>query len=99
MRGLIEKVKKSDHITVLENVSIDRIMTDNNTIYGVIGRFTDDNVPDSNVIIQSSHVVLATGGLGGIFANTTNPRSSYGCLLYTSPSPRDSIESRMPSSA
>ena len=78
MRGLIEKVKKSDHITVLENVSIDRIMTDNNAIYGVIGRFTDDNVPDSNVIIQSSHVVLATGGLGGIFANTTNPRSSYG---------------------
>ena len=78
MRGLIEKVKKSDHITVLENVSIDRIMTEKNTIYGVIGRFTDDNVPDSNVVIQSSHVVLATGGLGGIFANTTNPRSSYG---------------------
>ena len=65
MRGLIEKVKKSDHITVLENVSIDRIMTDNNTIYGVIGRFTDDNVPDSNVIIQSSHVVLATGERAG----------------------------------
>ena len=53
-------------------------MTEKNTIYGVIGRFTDDNVPDSNVVIQSSHVVLATGGLGGIFANTTNPRSSYG---------------------
>ena len=34
MRGLIEKVKKSDHITVLENVSIDRIMTKKNTIYG-----------------------------------------------------------------
>ena len=25
--------------------------------------------------------------------------TSYGCLLYTSPSPRDAHESRMPSSA
>ena len=37
-----------------------------------------DNVPDNHVVIESSNVVLATGGLGGIFANTTNPRSSYG---------------------
>ena len=26
-------------------------------------------------------------------------RAKYGCLLYTSPSPRDAHESRMPSSA
>ena len=78
MRGLINEVKQSEHITVLENVSIDSIMHENNTIYGVIGRFTDKNMPDNHVIIQSSHIVLATGGLGGIYANTTNPRSSYG---------------------
>ena len=28
-----------------------------------------------------------------------NPSKSHGCLLYTSPSPRDVEESRMPSSA
>ena len=78
MRGLINKVKSSEHITILENVSIDSIMHEDNTIYGVIGRFTDKNVPNNHVVIQSSHIVLATGGLGGIFANTTNPRSSYG---------------------
>ena len=78
MRGLIDEVKKLDHITVLENVSIDSIMHENNTIYGVIGRFTDKNIPNNHVVIQSSHIVLATGGLGGIFANTTNPRTSYG---------------------
>jgi L-aspartate oxidase len=53
-------------------------MHENNTIYGVIGRFTDKNIPNNHVVIQSSHIVLATGGLGGIFANTTNPRTSYG---------------------
>ena len=53
-------------------------MSENNTIHGVIGRLVQDNVPDNHVVIESSNVVLATGGLGGIFANTTNPRSSYG---------------------
>ena len=61
MRGLIENVKQSEHITVLENVSIDNIMTDQNKIYGVIGRFTDKNIPNNNVVIESTHVVLATG--------------------------------------
>ena len=78
MRGLINEVKQSEHITILENVSIDSIMHEDNTIYGVIGRFTNQNIPNNHVVIQSSHIVLATGGLGGIFANTTNPRSSYG---------------------
>ena len=78
MRGLIEKVRDSNNITVLENVSIDSIMSENNTIHGVIGRLAQDNIPDNHVIIECSNVVLATGGLGGIFANTTNPRSSYG---------------------
>ena len=78
MRGLIEKVRESHNITVLENVSIDSIMSENNTIHGVIGRLAQDNIPDNHVIIECSNVVLATGGLGGIFANTTNPRSSYG---------------------
>ena len=78
MRRLIEEVKSAKHVTVLENVSIDSIMSENNVIYGVIGRLTDKNIPNNHVVIQSHQVVLATGGLGGIYANTTNPRSSYG---------------------
>ena len=78
MRGLIEAVKSAKHVTILENISIDSIMSENNIIYGVIGRLTDKNIPDNHVVIQSPQVVLATGGLGGIYANTTNPRSSYG---------------------
>ena len=35
------------------------------------------------------------GALNGV----TNSRNSDGCLLYTSPSPRDATLSRMPSSA
>ena len=34
-----------------------------------------------------------------IFGSGTMPDRSYTCLLYTSPSPRDGLLSRMPSSA
>ena len=35
----------------------------------------------------------------GINSSFTVRKISYGCLLYTSPSPRDKRQSRMPSSA
>ena len=45
--------------------------------------------------ILSSSPELRTGGGRGVAAGGNNPA----CLLYTSPSPRDVEESRMPSSA
>ena len=45
-------------------------------------------------LIGSSEVELLN-----ITATWTNPKALNGCLLYTSPSPRDAHESRMPSSA
>ena len=47
-------------------------------------------------LIISSLAVMLTG----IFASSlVNSNLTYFCLLYTSPSPRDVEESRMPSSA
>ena len=37
--------------------------------------------------------------IGGVILNANFPRSYIDCLLYTSPSPRDTNPSRMPSSA
>ena len=49
---------------------------------------------------------MVVQGMGGLMSVTGHPNSeptrvgtSIGCLLYTSPSPRDSMTSRMPSSA
>ena len=36
---------------------------------------------------------------GGLFMPEKWPSFSHSCLLYTSPSPRDQVVSRMPSSA
>ena len=48
--------------------------------------------PYDNVSAQDYPAILALAGL-------TDPRVTYCCLLYTSPSPRDRTRSRMPSSA
>ena len=49
---------------------------------------------DAGKHVAESNSVLITGGLGGVMK-----AASHGCLLYTSPSPRDRTRSRMPSSA
>ena len=47
---------------------------------------------------EAGAVVCFTGQVRG--ANETDPvKALYLCLLYTSPSPRDKRQSRMPSSA
>ena len=57
----------------------------------------------SEGIVTASYVgatilfILALGGLSN--QETARRGNLYGCLLYTSPSPRDLSTSRMPSSA
>ena len=78
---------------------------------GIIGRMEEKIIPDfPTFAITSSGLVrdLRTGALhnghfhdGYRMFNLTSPtcRKSFLCLLYTSPSPRDGLLSRMPSSA
>ena len=47
-------------------------------------------------LMQSPATAMTIGGLG---AAGVSLASNQGCLLYTSPSPRDGLLSRMPSSA
>ena len=91
----------------------DIALTDNLTLSGFIdGSYnsndSDDNDKDSeNLGIDHVEVDLSFGG--EVFSaevhlddNSTGDirlEQAYGCLLYTSPSPRDRTRSRMPSSA
>ena len=56
------------------------------------------------LIFYGFPVAWTMGGLGVLFIFISMLSDNlfdtfYGCLLYTSPSPRDTIRSRMPSSA
>ena len=59
---------------------------------------------DLNIKAGEMHAIMGLNGSGkSTLSNAITGRENYnvtkGCLLYTSPSPRDAHESRMPSSA
>ena len=55
--------------------------------------FTENGDVDYELAIKLSNYLFENGSDGIVLCGTT------GCLLYTSPSPRDNGRSRMPSSA
>ena len=78
VQKLIAYAKLQEHITFLENVSIDHIVQNENKCEGVVGHINKTDIVDNFIFLQAPNVVLATGGIGSIFAHTTNPRDIYG---------------------
>ena len=67
-------------------------------------RHKDGSWEISNLVYKMTFSIVKSGGAGGEWKLTWElsymaPGLSQGCLLYTSPSPRDKRQSRMPSSA
>jgi len=74
MRALIEAVRRTPSITVIEGVEARRLLVgDNNTIAGVLAAG-----PSGPLVLPTQRVVLATGGIGGLFLDTTNPLGCFG---------------------
>lgn len=73
--ALIKKVSQFDNITVIENFfTIDIITNDAGVCIGVVGK----NSKNSNEIIWAKNTILATGGAGRLFRETTNPDVATG---------------------
>lgn len=76
MRALVEAVKKTPSIVFIEGVSAERIIREGtNPVQGVLGRRLKDGKP---AIFAAPAVILATGGIGGLYAATTNPLGAVG---------------------
>lgn len=73
MRALIAAVRATPSITVIEGLEARRLLVDDQGISGVLAAG-----PHSACLLSSRAVVLATGGLGGLFAHTTNPLGAIG---------------------
>jgi len=68
--ALIHKVKSLDNITIFENYyAIDLITNDDGVCIGAIGRDSNDTME----IIWAKAIILATGGAGRLYRETTNP--------------------------
>ncbi len=73
VRALTDAVLATPSITVLACVEVRRLLVDGGRISGLLCA-----TPDGSVVLPTDRVVLATGGLGGLYDATTNPSRNYG---------------------
>ena len=80
MSALIEAVRNTPSIRLIEGFVAEALLTEDNAVSGLQLRRANDPTARP-VIIASRAVVLATGGIGHLYAVTTNPAEASGLGL------------------
>ncbi|MEM9809801.1 MAG: L-aspartate oxidase [Pseudomonadota bacterium] len=75
MRTLAEHARRANQIVIRERTVCERLMTENDQIIGIQ---CWDVASQKLVMLRTNRVVMATGGLGGLFQVTTNPLYAQG---------------------
>jgi len=78
--ALIETVRNTPSIRVVEGYIAEALLTENNAVTGLQLRRADDATARP-LTIAARAVVLATGGIGHLYAVTTNPAEASGLGL------------------
>jgi L-aspartate oxidase len=73
MRALTQAVRRTPSIAVLEGLEARHLVTDDGFVTGILA-----HGPNGAVHIVTDRVVMATGGIGGLFLDSTNPLGSFG---------------------
>ncbi|WP_269932956.1 L-aspartate oxidase [Aminobacter sp. HY435] len=73
VRGLVAAVRRTPSIAVLEDFAARRLIVEDGTIVGVLAAG-----PGGDIALATGRIVLATGGVGGLFGDTTNPLGCFG---------------------
>ncbi len=73
IRALVAAVRRTPSISVLEGVEVRSLFVEDGEIAGVLAVGEGDAMT-----LSTGRVVLATGGIGGLFDHTTNPLGSFG---------------------
>jgi len=73
LRALTEAVRQTPSITVLEDVEARRLFVEGGKLVGVLAL-----ARRGPLLLPSSRVIIATGGIGGLYCATTNPLGSIG---------------------
>lgn len=73
MRALVAAVRSTPSIVVVEGIEARRLVVEDGRIAGVLA-----GCSTGPVFVATGRVVLATGGIGGLFHDTTNPLGSCG---------------------
>ncbi|MBB5574276.1 L-aspartate oxidase [Rhizobium paranaense] len=73
VRALVQAVANTLSITVLEGYEARRLLLDGERISGLLCA-----TPKGTAVLPTSRILLATGGIGGLFDATTNPIGNFG---------------------
>ena len=73
MRALVAAARRVDSIQILEGFEARRLTVEDNAVRGLLAAGPSGPAP-----IATDRIVIATGGIGGLFADSTNPPSSFG---------------------
>jgi L-aspartate oxidase len=73
IRALASNIYETPSITVIEVTTARRLFVEDNAVTGLLGH--TDRGP---VLFATDRVVIATGGIGGLFLHGTNPAGSFG---------------------
>jgi L-aspartate oxidase len=73
MRALVQRVRETASISVIERVAARQLVLDDGRVTGLLV-----NTQCGPVLFASNRVVVATGGVGGLFLHGTNPAGSFG---------------------
>lgn len=76
VRALVEAVRATPSIAVFPNALLRRLQVENGRVSGVVIERNGEEVA-----LSATRVVLATGGTGGLFRDTTNPLGATGTGL------------------
>lgn len=71
---LLGRVREKSNITILENTTMLDIIESNNKCNGIVCRMNDN----STDVIYADYIVLACGGIGGLYTHSTNFRHLTG---------------------
>ncbi len=81
MAALVATVRKTPSIRILENTELTDLIVENGAITGINAMTSDGDDNKSHATLATTAVVLATGGVGALYAVTTNPTYARGQAL------------------
>ena len=73
LRTVVEGARRTPSVSLWDHSPATEILVEDGRVAGVVVA-----TPDGEVELRTGTVVLATGGIGGLFTHTTNPLSSRG---------------------
>jgi L-aspartate oxidase len=76
MRAVTAAARRAPHITILEHCQAKRLILRDGAISGVLASHHGHPL-----LLPTTRVVIATGGIGGLYAQTTNPSGAIGTGL------------------